>query len=288
MTAEKLIGRVFGNQILLRTWDDIPGKYHEFLKRWLEDPSRSKHAPPSAFAKWDKNDVIVGSEITPFLTEIEFSDDPVDCFPDRYTGKQKKSVRSYRFPKTFGRGHGFASYPPDAPDQPLRLYVKYKPGSSAISEFACGIQKRHEFGCFLIDQNAYDLLREIDPGIPDDRFFPVIINCRGEKDVAQMYLFDPEVRDDIIDFDHSVLLCRYRGDKSFYEDVWAFQAQVPGYQADKTISIARSGLGGAFFASKDLIFTLMEQGVPGVISRPDATDEFLGRSYTPRNLLGSD
>lgn len=286
MPEERLKGEVSGTRLRIFDWGDVPEKYHAFLKQNVDDPSSVIHQKGFRGLKWEANEVIVGSELTGFRTAIEDIGIQFEFFPQNFDPKQKINWRSYSFPRSFGHGTGFAHYPEsDAPSLPLRLYVSYKPNSNKMKNFLSNIHQLGNFDCFMISEPIYCLLRKLDPSITDDRFFPVIVNSRGDVDVASMYLFDPIVREDLIDFDHSIQSWVYWEPVSYRTDIWTCEAVIPGYHTGKTISIARSGLANKWLASKDLVYTLKKHGVRGILDQADKTDEFLGRQYVPKDLL---
>jgi hypothetical protein len=217
--------------------------------------------------------------------EVDYADQASYLNYEKYTNAPQ--------PIRFGLGWGYRQVPEEfRPKEPVEInFLGPNP------EFGCrnksGLMALHKVdNALLVSDEAYQLIQQTEP-IPDDRrmAFTVIDKTNGERRLPY-HLIDPaRLNEEDVDYPASHMKWfRPKGwtQESPDDQVWNSIPIQFGtvYQPGTAFHLRREpGPTSYIFISKDLLFTLYDEGVELAEDRFDPHADLYGHHYVPRNLL---
>lgn len=277
--------------------EDIPPKILEYLKQQKALPPKERDFQPlssRADAPFETGwpprgtvrngiipDAIIGSEI--IKLSVECFGDPnqsfasLDGFKTLLAGMPDNVSISH-----LGRGDGF-------PEQNIPLFereariVFRKVSDRFLQRRLKGFYCITKPNCLILGEDVYRIFERLKLFQPN-RIMKVRAYLEKTDDfLGYMYLFDPEVRKGLIDFEHS---------QSRWVE-WPGQGwmaspscspSITSFLPGNNISIVRAALGrDIYFCSKDLIHTLIVHGVK--IPEHNQHEVYFNHAYKPKDLL---
>ncbi|MAP94035.1 MAG: hypothetical protein CMK07_03695 [Ponticaulis sp.] len=193
-------------------------------------------------------------------------------------------------PIRFGSGAGFQEVPEQyRPAEPILLKLFGLNPELGFANSSGRPAIALVWNSLLMDQRTFDLVNRFEP-IAEKRILECRLHDVSTGEELPYLLFDPARLDESdIDYDSSHMIWRrpagWDGSKP-ENHLWGGGAVKFGavFKPDLSFHLRRHPANSRIFISKDLIFTMYQEGIDLVSAYVDPHEEIYGHKYSPRNL----